>query len=205
MMMKKKLLIGFGTVVVIALLVILNLNNIFEMYIDVTEGLASFTVEDNKAYMEGVVSKKTINRVKALRADHPEVDTIVMVNVSGSIDDVSNLVASRLVREAGYNIEDPEGGFIASGGVDFFCAGVKRSAHENSEIGVHSWAGAGVSNANELPKDHPEHEKYIAYYKEMGIPEEFYWFTIQAAPASSMYNMTQEERVQYGLIEAGNE
>lgn len=34
----------------------------------------------------------------------------------------------------------------------------------------------------------------------MSIPEDFYWFTIQAAPASDIYNMTHEEMYEYKLL-----
>lgn len=198
--MKKKIGISIGGILVIAMLIIANIGKLTEVYIDKTEGTAKFTVEGKKAYMNGVISGSTISRVEALIKDHPEVKTIVMVNVPGSIDDESNLIASRLIRKAGLNTKVPENGMIASGGVDFFCAGVERTAHKSAEMGVHSWAGEGVNDATKLPKDHEEHKKYIEYYKEMGIPEDFYWFTIQVAPAESIHNMTQEERVQYKLI-----
>jgi len=196
----KKLIIIIVTIACIGLFALLNMNSLFEIYIDMTEGLATFEVKGDEAHMNGVISRKTIGRVKDLIKDHPEVKTIVMVNVPGSIDDVSNLEASRLIRKAGLNTHVPKGGMIASGGVDFFCAGVKRTAHPESTIGVHSWAGDGVSNANSLPKDHPEHQKYLDYYEEMNIPTSFYWFTIAAAPAESMYDMTEAERNEYGLL-----
>jgi len=178
----------------------MNQDKLFELQVGLTEGHASFTVENDKAYMNGVISQKTIQRVKDLIENHPNVKTIVMENVGGSIDDESNLIASRLVREAGLNTEVSEGGLIASGGVDFFCAGVKRRAHKNATIGVHSWSGDGVDNAIELPKDHPEHQKYLDYYQEMGVPESFYWFTLKAAPADDIYNLTESERVEYLIV-----
>lgn len=189
-----------GGLIVVAIVVFFNFGRIYTELMLLSEEHAGFTVEGENAYMKGVISGRTIGRVKALIKDHPEVTTIVMTEVPGSVDDEANLVASRLVRAAGLNTEVPEGGFIASGGVDFFCAGVTRTAHENSTIGVHSWAAPGMNNANELPKDHEEHERYLSYYKEMDIPEDFYWFTIAAAPAEGMHNMTQEERITYKVI-----
>lgn len=199
--MKKKIIISFGIIIVVAVIVFLNVGPLMEIYFDKTEGLVEFKVEGNKAYMNGLISKRTISRVEDLIKNYPEVDTIVMKNVPGSIDDESNLIASRLVRKAGLNIVVEEDSYIASGGVDFFCAGAKRTAHEEAFIGVHSWAAVGVDDASKLPKDDPEHKKYLDYYNEMGIPEAFYWFTIQSAPADGIYNMTQDERYKYGLIE----
>lgn len=167
------------------------------------ETMSSFTIDGQVAYMSGDISADTIRQVKKLIKDYPEVKTITMVEVGGSIDDVSNLEASRLVRKAGLNTHVAKDGFIASGGTDFFCAGVVRTAEEGAQVGVHSWAGDGVENAALLAKDHKEHDKYIKYYEEMKMPDPkgFYFFTINAAKADGMYYMTMDEMIQYGLIQ----
>ncbi len=36
-------------------------------------------------------------------------------------------------------------------------------------------------------------------YAATGIPEDFYWFTLGAAPSSGIHNMTEAERVQYRI------
>lgn len=166
------------------------------------EEMSSFTIDGDKAYMNGDISSDTVRQVKKLIETYPDVKTIVMEYVGGSVDDESNLIASRLVREAGLNTYVAKNGFIASGGTDFFCAGVERTVEEGAQIGVHSWAGDDVSNAAELPKDDPSHQKYIDYYKEMAMPdpEGFYFFTINAAVADDMYYMTTEELKTYGLV-----
>lgn len=167
------------------------------------EEMSTFTIEGDRAFMSGVISSDTIRQVKKLIKDYPKVETIQMVNVEGSVDDESNLIASRLVRDAGLNIYLAKDGHIASGGTDFFCAGVERTVEEGAMIGVHSWAGDGVTNAALLPKSHEEHKKYIKYYREMEMPdpEGFYFFTINAAEADGMHYMSIDEMVQYGLIE----
>ena len=199
--MGKRLIIFLTSIFLIGATIYGNYDRLYETYYDVTDGLVEFTVEGDKAYMEGVISYRTIARVEELIDEHPQVTTIVMVEVPGSVDDEANLIASRLVRQAGLNTNVPEGGYIASGGVDFFCAGVERTAHKNSTFGVHSWSWGGDTSADELPKTDPEHEVYLAYFREMGIDEEFYWFTIEAAPADDMYDMTYEELIAYGLIQ----
>ncbi|MCH4886390.1 alpha/beta hydrolase [Acidaminobacter sp. JC074] len=167
------------------------------------EMMSSFKIEGDVAYMSGVISKDTIRQVKKLIKDYPDVKTIQMVSVDGSVDDESNLVASRLVRQAGLNTYVAKDGHIASGGTDFFCAGVKRTAEEGAQVGVHSWAGGKVTNAALLPKDDEEHKKYIEYYKEMEMPDPkgFYFFTINAAEADGMHYMSMDEMHQYGLVE----
>lgn len=166
------------------------------------EELSAFTIEGDIASMNGDISADTIRQVKKLIKDYPEVKTIKMIYVGGSIDDESNLIASRLVREAGLNTYVAKDGHIASGGTDFFCAGVKRTAEEGAKIGVHSWAGGDITNAALLPKDDENHKKYIDYYKEMSMsdPEGFYFFTINAAVANDMYYMSMDELVKFGLV-----
>lgn len=195
----KKFIIA-GVIVAAAGALFLNKEKIFEAAILKGEKTAQFQVDGDRAIMTGVINYNMSDKVKTLMEKNPQVKTIVMESVPGSINDVENLKASRLIREYGLNTYVPEGGMVASGGTDFFCAGVERGAHESAVVGVHSWAGEGVDNAAELPKDHPEHQKYLDYYREMGIPEDFYWFTIEAAPAESMHSMSPEELQKYGLI-----
>ena len=119
-----------------------------ECFVDPDIPLVEFEVDGTDAYMNGVIDFRTIAAVEALIEDHPEVIRIVLEDCPGSMDDESNLVASRLVREAGLNTHVGADGEIASGAVDFFVAGVERSAdvEGGALIGVHSWdspEGAG--------------------------------------------------------------
>jgi len=159
-----------------------------------------FIVDSNQATMFGAIDGTISCRLNKLFAEHPQLDTIVMQYVPGSINDVANLIGARLVREHNINTFVPADGMIASGGTDFFLAGVERSAVIGAEIGVHSWAGGDVTRPIDLPRDHGDHQKYLDYYQEMGIPESFYWFTLEAAPAESMYNMTPDEWESYGIV-----
>lgn len=163
--------------------------------------MSKFEVKDDKAYMSGIISEDTIRQVKELTEYYPEAKTIVMTNVEGSIDDTSNLIASRLIRKAGLNTFIAADGMIASGGTDFFCAGIKRTVIEGAKIGVHSWGGDDISNAALLPKDDKSHQPYIEYYKEMKLPqpEGFYFFTIESADADNIYYMTTDEIKRYGI------
>jgi hypothetical protein len=92
---------------------------------------------------------------------------------------------------------------IASGAVDFFLAGIKRTRESGSLIGVHSWA-SGRQEAADFPVGHENQLPYIDYYVEMGFSQEdaeaFYYFTINAAPAADIYWMTDAEIDQYKLL-----
>jgi hypothetical protein len=87
---------------------------------------------------------------------------------------------------------------VASGGTDFFLAGRERTVVNGAMIGVHSWGG-GPKAATELPKKHRAHKKYLEYYRAIDIPEEFYWYTLDAAPASDIHFMTEEEIIKYKI------
>lgn len=157
-----------------------------------------FNVKDSIAYMNGVITSSTPARVLELLNEHPKVTTIEMGIVPGSIDDVSNLRASLYIHKAGLNTRLTPNSMIASGGTDFFLAGKKRTIPNGASIGVHSWGG-GSKEATALSKDDEAHKKYLAYYRTIQIPEDFYWYTLRAAPANGMHRMTDEEIVKYNV------
>lgn len=159
---------------------------------------AQFDVQGERAVMTGVIGSTTPALVTALLADAPQVRVIVMPDVPGSEDDESNLQAARQIRAAGLATCVPSTGSIASGGVDFFLAGTRRSAADGARLGVHSWGGPGFDGVD-LPRDDPEHRRYLDYYAEMGIDAEFYWFTLMAAPADDIHWMTRAEIERYGM------
>jgi predicted small secreted protein len=165
---------------------------------------ATFEIEGETAFMYGVIDHTTPEVVQALVDEHPEVTRIVMVDVPGSDDDPANLKASRLVRENGLTTVVPSNGVIASGGVDFFTAGKVRVVESCGKLGVHSWNEDGPDGSiilgNEVPRDHEIHTMFLEFYREMEIPEDFYWFTLEAAPALRIHWMSDEEIVLYGLI-----
>lgn len=200
--MKKKIGVGILGVFIVLLILIMNIDKLMFLFMGIDIEYAKFKVDGDNLIMNGIIYSETPKDIKKILIDNPNVKNIIMENVPGSIDDIANLEASRIVRKYGLNTYVPSYGMIASGGTDFFCAGVERKIDDGAEIGVHSWAGDGVKDASNLPKDHPEHEKYIDYYKEMGIPEDFYWFTIQAANANEIYIMSKEELTKYKLIQA---
>jgi len=160
---------------------------------------ATFDVRGDTAVMSGVIGASTPGRVLELALEHPEVDVIVMREVPGSIDDESNLRAAALVRRLGLATHVPADGEVASGGTDFFLAGARRTAEPGALFGVHSWGGFGEEGAD-VPRDDPEHDKYLEYYRAMGIDEEFYWYTLEAAGADDIHWMTPEELERYGFF-----
>ena len=160
---------------------------------------ATFEVDGHVARMRGVIGATTPARVLEMLVLHPGVETLVLVDVPGSMDDIAMLRAARYVRRAGLGTHVPEDGEVASGGTDFFLSGVRRSAGEGARFGIHSWAGGPVAPLD-LPRDHEEHDKYLDYYAEMGIPSAFYWRTLEAAPAEDIHWMTPDELASFEFI-----
>ena len=150
-------------------------------------------------YMKGVIYSNTLKDIKEVLDANPQVTTLVMEEVAGSIDDEINLVASQEIRKRSINTYLPENGMVASGGTDMFLAGKERQAHPTAKLGVHSWSG-GDEVALDFPRDHEEHQKYLDYYIEMKIPTDFYWYTLEAAPADDIHWMTAKEMQQYKIV-----
>ena len=164
------------------------------------EPFATFYVEGDTAYMKGEIGEPTLGVVTVLLKDNPDLKTIVMNNVPGSDDDETNLRASLLVHERELTTYIPADGMIASGGVDFFLAGKERMVEEGACVGVHAWQDDDdPTPAAELPRNHPGHWMFLDYFRKIGMNEEFYWYTLQAAPAEGMYWMTAEELLRYGV------
>jgi len=160
---------------------------------------AMFEVRGSEAVMTGVIGPSTPGRVLELVLRHPEVETIVMLDVPGSMDDVSNLRAAKMVRAHGLATHVPSDGMVASGGTDFFLAGARRTAGADARFGVHSWGGFDQEGAD-VPRDDPEHEKYLEFYRSVGIIEAFYWYTLEAASAEDIHWMTTAELERYGML-----
>ncbi|WP_442264774.1 hypothetical protein ACSIGC_10485 [Tenacibaculum sp. ZS6-P6] len=168
------------------------------------EKTATFTFKStsklkDSLYMNGVIYSNTLEDLKEVLNSNPQVKTLVMEEVPGSIDDHINLLASREIRKRNINTYIPRNGMVASGGTDMFLAGKKRNADVTAKIGVHSWAD-GDKEGIDYPRDNEVHIMYLKYYEEMNIPTDFYWFTLEAASASNIHNMTTKEIDKYKIL-----
>lgn len=166
-------------------------------------GRATFSIEGTDVVMVGVIGTTTPDDLRTLLEDEPDVTRIVLLDVPGSADDVANLEAARLLRDADLATHVPADGFIASGGVDFFLAGTIRTFDKGAEFGVHSWAASSGETGAELSRDDAQHSAYLDYYAEVGIDSEFYWFTLGAAPPDDIHIMTAEELETYRFATSG--
>ncbi len=166
-------------------------------------GLLKFRAVDNKAYGNGNTNGMSVSMVRDFLNDNPQVDTLVMGKMLGTKDADMNLRIAREIRKRGLKTHLPRNGFIASGAVDLFLAGVERTMDCGGMIGVHSWGLAGDRTQTISPKTMgvDRRQKYHeAFLRDMGIDPSFYVFTRDAAEPSQMHYMTQAEIKKYGLL-----
>lgn len=164
---------------------------------------ATFSVDGNTMTMNGTITSNITEDLKKAFEQNPSVDTFVMGNVPGSIDDESNLEAAKWIAAKKLTFVLNADSEIASGGTDFFLAGHKRIIHKGAKVGVHAWGGDFGKDATSYPRGHEEHQRYIDYYQQIGWnlkdSEDFYYFTIYAASAKDIHWMSDAELVQYNI------
>jgi hypothetical protein len=171
-------------------------------------GIFTVLSSDTIAEMNGEINSQTLVNFNDLVSAYPNVNRINITNCEGSSDDETNLKVSLLVHRRNISTHLENNGLIASGGVDFFLAGITRTRGSNTQIGVHSWGGeddnGNTVTATDFPVGHQYHLPYIEYYKSVGFSqadaEAFYYFTINAAAAEDIHWMTDAEVTQYKVL-----
>ena len=166
---------------------------------DVYDEGIQLDVRGDLLFVKGIIDPNSRDDMYRVLKDAPNVRVLVFTSIPGSADDETNLAVGRMLRAAGVTTYLPASGLIASGGVDLFLSGAERLVEQGALIGVHSWADGGGLTGDKIARDDPQHDLFLEYYREMGIPEDFYWFTLEAAPAEDMHWMSVEEIVQYEI------
>ncbi|MBA6156259.1 alpha/beta hydrolase [Tenacibaculum sp. S7007] len=197
-----------GKTVVILIMLVTILSSCSSNDSVIKEAQATFGIfkvsDDQKSIeMNGTINSSSLVNYNKLYTKYPKIKTINIKNCDGSSDDEINLKLSKRVHDLNIDIHLLDNAEIASGGVDFFLAGIKRTRGSNTKIGVHSWAGDNTI-ATDFPVGHANHLPYINYYKSIGFSDvdakAFYYFTINAAPANSIHWMTEEEIIKYKML-----
>ena len=158
--------------------------------------LTQTAVEGNRLYLLGELNSQTPDKVKAAIEENPQVDTVVLTAMPGSLDDESTFPLARWLRERNLNTHLLSDSVIASGAVDLYLAGVNRTMEEGAQLGVHSWSD-GSNEATDFPREHEAHRFNADYINDMLGSEDFYWFTIDAAPADGLHWMESAEIERY--------
>ncbi len=164
-----------------------------------TEHALEFTILGDTAFGNGGTDSSSLSYMKTFLEQHPEITHLVFQYMPGTTDGASNLEIARLIRKRGLTIHLQKNSYIASGAVDLFISGAKRTMECGAQIGVHSWRTAPGINADSLGRDplRTNHERFL---RDMGIDPAFYQFTQDAAPPNDIYVMTQDEIRQFGLL-----
>ena len=168
-----------------------------------TGSIAPFSIVDgNTIRLNGVIDSNTLDAFNEVINQNPDTELLIFGIAPGSDDDDVNLQVGRRLYQLGLNTHVENNGEISSGAVDLFLAGRQRTLGSNVLVGVHSWSD-GVNEATDLPRSAPEHQLYIQYYQAVGFTaqwaEDFYFFTINAAPAENIHWMTPAEIATYGI------
>lgn len=138
-------------------------------------------IDESRAAMTGVTDGATPAAFGAMLRDHPGIATIEMVDCPGTEDDRANLRLGRMIRERGIAVNVPADGWVASGAVELFLAGVQRSAAPSARFAVHSWEDDTGRGPNDYSPDAPKNRAYLDYYRAMGMSD---------AEARAFYAMT---------------
>ncbi|MGH1344078.1 MAG: hypothetical protein ACRBN8_21140 [Nannocystales bacterium] len=165
-------------------------------------------VVGHELFILGTLDSSTHALLLPLLRAHPEVGTLVLTANGGSIDDAANLELGRALRRREIATRVASRGVIASGAVDLFLAGARRSIGVGAKVGVHSWEHCFTDDAHPQPvckqaKDHPVddpgHGMHRDYTVEMLGSDVFYWFSIEAAGSDSIHWMSSSELAEHQL------
>ncbi len=160
---------------------------------------ATISVSGTQITIRGVIQSGSLSTFNTILNANSAVTTVVLQNVPGSDDVNASFGIGRRIRVEGLRTHIPADGVVASGGTDVFISGVVRTADEGSYIGVHSWASDEVRGID-LPDSDPLHQPFIAYYQEMGLPSNFYFFAVRSASPEIVHWLTDTEITQFNII-----
>ena len=191
----------FITLIITISVIFISCNK--ENGVDNQFGIFTVLSDGTTIEMDGEISSRSLDNFNDLLDVYSNINRINIKNCDGSSDDEINLQLSKKVYQREIDIHLMNNGLIASGGTDFFLAGRRRTKGVNTQIGVHSWSD-GINEATDFPVGHSNHLPYINYYVCVGFTqqqsENFYYFTINVAPASSIHWMTDQEIEQYNIL-----
>lgn len=158
-----------------------------------------YEVDGTRLYISGEITPRTPASFEAVLQAHPGIDTIVLIDMPGSVDEYAVHQLGYFIRENGLNTHLTPESTIYSGAVDLFLAGNRRTMTCCAELGVHDWAD-GWGEGSDYAAEGPEHDANVAYFETMLGSDAFYWFTLQAAPSHDMHILSAAEIARFGVL-----
>ncbi len=173
------------------------------------QGIATYgpfrVIDGARAAMVGITDGATPRQFAAMLHDYPGIGAIEMITCPGTDDDRANLRLGLMFRQAGIATHVPDGGFVGSGAVELFLAGVSRSAEPAALFAVHSWEDDGGLQPGDYAADAPKNRAYIDYYEAVGMSaaeaQAFYAMT-NSVPFSSAKWLSRAEMAQWVRLDA---
>ncbi|GLQ22055.1 hypothetical protein ACFFUB_08345 [Algimonas porphyrae] len=162
--------------------------------------LLRFEVDGTRAYGYGFTDGRTERVIARLSRDHPQVDTLVFVDMPGTADLMANYRLGHAIRKAGYATELLPSSRIASGAVYLFLAGMPRRVACGAQIGVHAWGYGGDSGIGAQDAIWDTNRSYMrGYLIDMSVDPDFYDFSTRAADSDEIHWMSVVEINRWGL------
>ena len=151
--------------------------------------------------MCGFIDRRSPDRLKAALSENPDIDRLVMQYVPGGYDGIKPVFEiAQMMQKRDMAVHVPKNGLIASFGTTVFVAGTKRTVDNSGKVGVHAWTNRYQTVDPTSHRNAKAHKVLIGYYTSLGIPEDFYWFTVKAAPFESMYYMSRRELKRFKIV-----
>jgi len=157
-------------------------------------------IDTTHATFSGATDGRTPAAFEAMMREFPNLATLEMAYCPGTHDDRANLRLGRMIRAHGLATYVPTGGYVASGAVELFIAGVQRYAEPTARFAVHSWEDYSGREPGDMPLSAPQNRAYLDYYRAMGMSEQeargFYAMT-NSVPFESYRMLTAAEMAQW--------
>ena len=152
---------------------------------ELPQGIARYgpfrVLDGGRAALVGITDAASPRAFVRMLRDYPRIAAIWMIDCPGTVDDGANLRLGRMIRAKGIATHVPDDGFVASGAVELFVAGVRRYVEPGARFAVHSWRDQLGRVPQDFPADAPQNRAYIEYYRAVGM---------SAAEAKAFYAMT---------------
>ena len=160
----------------------------------------TFNVQGKAAYVTGTTDSNSHNLVKDFVRENPNVKTLILQAMPGTMDMDTNRRVVMDIRAAKLATHVPANGRIASGAVDWFIAGSPRTIECGAMIGVHSWGSKTGERGDKTFYD-GQLRTQRWFLSKMSIDPDFYEFTRNAAGPDDIYWLSVEEMLRYRLID----